>query len=217
MVDEVEGLWRTIVDWLRSHAPATAAHIRPPASGEALSSLAAALGRTLPADLHRWWQLADGMTVGVLDPLIPSLYTPLPVAEALKNRQFSLSLDQESTDADEVAGAPSYGFHPLFVPIAEDHCGQTMFIDLREGSQHGCIGVWDHESAWDDGVYWESLSDMLTDVRDALVHGRPALVAHAERRLQHFAGHAVDASIWRAAVDSAGRLAWTPQEVGSRR
>ncbi|SNY37936.1 hypothetical protein [Paractinoplanes atraurantiacus] len=73
----------------------------------------------------------------------------------------------------------------------------------------------DHESAWDDGVYWESLTDMLTDVRDALVHGRPALVAYAERRLQHFAGHTVDASTCRATVDAAGHLEWTEQEVGS--
>ncbi|XVU28334.1 SMI1/KNR4 family protein [Actinoplanes sp. CA-054009] len=228
MVDEVEGSWHTIVGWLHAHAPTTAARIRPPAGDASLASLAAALGRPLPADLRRWWQLADGMTTGVLDPLIPPLYTPISVAEAIEHRQFALSLNEELADADEdddddidesadIAGASRYEFHPLFVPIAEDHCGQTMFVDLREGSQHGCIGVWDHESAWDDGVYWESLSDMLTDVRDALVHGRPALVAYAERRQQHFAGHAVTAEICQAAVDASGSLEWIPEEVGPRR
>jgi cell wall assembly regulator SMI1 len=229
MADEVDDLWRSIMEWLRSHAPATAAGIRPPATDAALSSVIAALERPLPADLQRWWRLADGMTRGVLDPLIPSIYTPLPLADALEIRQFSLKLEDdimgsvEVLDGDQVdesydmAGPPCYGFHPLFVPIAEDHCGDTMFVDLREGSQHGCIGVWDPESDWDDGVCWESVTDMLTDVRDALLHGEPAMVAYAERRQQHFAGLAVDAAIWRAEVDSRDRLTWTPQEVGSRR
>ena len=227
MADEVEGLWRTIVEWLHGHAPATAAGIRPPAADWALSEVVAAVGKPLPADLQRWWRLTDGMTRGVLNPLIPPIFTPLPLADGLNIRQFSLSLEEELANEDldgdevdesyQVAGAPCYGFHRLFVPIAEDHCGETMFVDLRDGPQHGCIGVWDPESAWDDGVSWEGVADMLTDIRDALVRCEPALVAHAERRLQHFAGRAVDATIWRPDVDSTGHLEWIPQEVGTRR
>jgi hypothetical protein len=43
------------------------------------------------------------------------------------------------------------------------------------------------------------------------------LVAHAERRLQHFAGHAVDATTWQAEFDSKTQLRWTPHEIRSRR
>lgn len=92
----------------------------------------------------------------------------------------------EVDESAEVAGAPSHAFHPLFLPIAEDHCGQTMFVDLREGPWHGCIGVWDHESAWDSAVCWESITDMLTDVDNALLHGKPAVVAYVKRWIQRF-------------------------------
>lgn len=219
MSGEIEGLWRSITEWLSRHAPATADGIRPPASDDALSAVAVALGRPVPAELRQWWQLADGMNRELLDPLIPSLYTPLPIADALEIRNFLVDLwsadDGEEPDEADEAGAPSYVFHPLFMPIAEDGCGQTMFVDLREGSWHGCIGVWDHESAWDSAVYWESITDMLTDVRNALFQGSPALVAHVRRWIERFHGHSGGTEVWLPEVDSTGHLEWTPQEIGS--
>jgi hypothetical protein len=128
-----------------------------------------------------------------------------------------LSDGDDPDEMAEVAGAPSYAFHPLFMPIAEAGCGQTMFVDLREGSWHGCIGVWDHEVAWDSAVYWDCITDMLADVLHALMHGEPALVAHAERYLQRFPGHAANTGVCWAAVDSTGHLAWTPGDVGAHR
>ncbi|MDI6104061.1 SMI1/KNR4 family protein [Actinoplanes sp. NEAU-A12] len=222
MPSDVEGLWRSITEWLSCHAPATADVVRPPASDDDLSAVEVALGRPVPAELRHWWRMADGMNRGVLDPLIPPLYTPLPIADALEIRDFLVNLwpadDDELGDVDElaeVAGAPSYAFHQLFLPIAEDHCGQTMFVDLREGPWHGCIGVWDHESAWDSAVYWESITDMLTDLSKALLHGDLALVAHAERWFQRFPGHTAGTEVCRAAVGSTGHLKWTPCEIGS--
>jgi hypothetical protein len=73
------------------------------------------VGRLLPADLQQWWRSADGMNRGILDPLIPSLYTPIPIADALEIRQSLVNVwpaDEgddlgEVDESAEVAGAPS--------------------------------------------------------------------------------------------------------------
>jgi hypothetical protein len=57
---------------------------------------------------------------------------------------------------------------------------------------------------------------MLTDIRDALVDGRPALASHAFRRGHRFAGRNVDAPIFEAAVTEDGELEWVETEFGHR-
>jgi cell wall assembly regulator SMI1 len=217
MTDQVEALWSGIVTWLHREAPATAGQLRPPATEAVIGEATRQLGRSLPDDLLQWWGLADGLAPSAMDPLIPPLYTPVPVADALRIRQDWLRLMRSEPEHDEPgeAGSPSHRFHDLFLPIAVDHCGQAMFVDLRDGRWHGCIGVWDHESAWDNAVYWESVTDMLTDIRDGLINRKPALVAYAGRRLRRFAGYQVEASIWRASVTD-GEVEWTDHPIHSR-
>jgi cell wall assembly regulator SMI1 len=219
---DIDSLWDGIVAWLANNAASTATKLLPPTSGETHGAVATAMGTSLPTDLLRWWQLTDGVQEYELDALIPPLFTPLPCATVLLRRQEWLETEERFAlkDVDRetwnIAGEPSYRIHPRWLPIAEDGCGQTMFVDLRAGPRHGCIGVWDHESAWDDGIYWDDITDMLTDVHNALLHRHPALLVHASRRLRLFAGRDVDAAIFYAEVDADGELHWTEQQLQVR-
>lgn len=115
---------------------------------------------------------------------------------------------------DEAGDEQTFDFHPLFLPIGTDTLGNSLCADLRNGEHHGCIGAWDHESGWDDALFWDNIIDMLTDVRNALINGSPTLVSYAYRRGQRFAGYTVDTPIFYAAVTGDSELAWRAAELG---
>ena len=87
--------------------------------------------------------------------------------------------------------------------------GRYLFVDLRVGPLHGCVAEWDEKFSFDDAIHWPSITEMLSDIADALTHGTPAMTFHAAGRLRHFAANP-DALVdtYRATVSSSGRLAW---------
>lgn len=185
MAGQVASLWQDIAEWLRRDAPASAAHIRPPTPDALIAQVEDEVGRRLPADLREWWQQADGVSNPVMAFLIPNGFAPMSCREALQSRASWLELAAESSPEDEpidMAGDEhAFDFHRLFLPIGDDTLGNFLCADLRDGRQHGCIGEWNHEAGWDNALFWESVTDMLTDVRDALVDSRPALADYAFR------------------------------------
>lgn len=169
-----------------------------------LDAVERVLDRPLPADLAEWWRVG-----GRVEHLIPPEHTPLSAAAALEIRRDRLDehLRRGESIVDGEAGDPSRGFQSAFVPIAGDSAGRLLFVDLRGGPLHGCVGEWD--DGFVDVVHWPSVAEMLGDVADALVHGVPAMTFHAAGRLRHFAGHPeVPVLTYRATMTPAGRLAW---------
>ena len=75
-------------------------------------------------------------------------------------------LDNES--AGTVADIP---WLPSWLPIADDIGGAYLFLDLREGPQHGCVGRMDKEEISFSRPVWSSVTEMLAEVADALVNG----------------------------------------------
>lgn len=202
----VEESWTRIVTWLSDSAPATAAGLRSAASD--LSRVELALDRPLPPDLAEWWSLADASGA---ERLIPLEHTPLSVAAALEVRRERLDqhLRRGESIVDGEAGEPSRGFQSAFVPIAGDGHGRYLFVDLRGGPLHGCIGEWDDLGSFVDVISWPSVAEMLGDVADALVHGVPALTFHAAGRLRHNAcSPEVPVLTCRARVTPNGQLTW---------
>ena len=119
-----------IVDWLRRRAPAAIAGLRPPASD--LGPVEAALGRPLPADLAALWRLHDG---GL--PIFE--YAGLGCAEALRRRAGLEQLRAAGAFAGHEVfeqAAPRIQptkWHPAWIPLAEDGCGNLYCVDLEPG------------------------------------------------------------------------------------
>ncbi len=209
----VEESWTRIVDWLRGSARATAAAFTTasaPTARPDLEEVERVLGRPLPADLAQWWRLASDASGA--ERLIPIEHTPLSVADALRVRREHLdrALRHGESIVDGEAGEPSRGFQSAFLPIASDPHGRHLFVDLRGGTLHGCVGEWDDIGRFVDVITWPSVAEMLSDIADALVHGVPALTFHAAGRLRHFAGHPeIPVLTYRASVTPAGHLIWT--------
>jgi cell wall assembly regulator SMI1 len=170
----VEESWRRIAGWLGRHAPVTAAAIRPAARAAETFRVTDAVGRPLPEDLLRWWELMDGIADADYHAgtPIPPFYLPLPVAD-VHERFASLSrfADQECCGADgahaTTAGQPSFGFCTATVPICRDSGGDALVADLRDGTRRGCVMEWTAEGGYRETA-WTGTAAMLADVADRL-------------------------------------------------
>ena len=213
-VAPVEESWKRIVAWVAGSAPATASsgRVRQRAGVRRPTARPTWSGPTdLPPDLAEWWRLAGTDAAG-FERLIPFEHTPLTLAAALEARRHRLDLHLRRGESivDGEAGDPSRGFQSAFVPIAADGDGRYLFVDLRGGPLHGCVGEWDDTGGFVDVISWPSVAEMLGDIADALEHGVPALTFHAAGRLRHFVDHPeIPVLTCRAAVTPAGQLTWT--------
>ncbi|MBQ0895466.1 SMI1/KNR4 family protein [Micromonospora sp. U56] len=209
MTSQVPQSWQLIATWLAEHAPLTASEMRPPASPAAIEAVQRQLPVRLPADLVAWWESCDGFTDGAVYALLPEIHVPLCTARVIEARQSQLDLEAKfgsPTAMTGQAGEFSRAFQDAFVPIAEDHCGQLLFVDLRPGPLHGCVSEWDHEQAFLALPIWDSVAAMLTDVAVALQSGTPACLDFARR--QRAAGSTADPSAVPI-VTPDGELEWS--------
>jgi cell wall assembly regulator SMI1 len=210
-VASVDESWTRIVAWLDDSGLSASDEKQLDPDAPGLADVERVLDRPLPPDLAEWWRLSGADTSG-LERLIPIEHTPLPIADALEARSHRLNqaLRHGESIVDGEAGDPSRGFHSAFVPIAFDGHGRYLFVDLRGGPLHGCVGEWDDAGGFVDVISWPSVAEMLGDIADALEHGVPALTFHAAGRLRHFVDHPeIPILTCRAVVSPAGHLTWT--------
>lgn len=178
--------------------------IRPPAPAGRIAEVAAAIGRPVPLDLDQWWQQADGMERGARGCLIPWGFVPMSCRDTLEVRaswlNSSAALDDEGDDELSVADdADLYGFHPLFLPIGDDLCGNFLCIDMRNGPRNGHLGRFDHEAGWYGADFlYRGVTHMLLEIRNALIDGAP-VSAGARGRV---------ARSYRAVVTPSRELEW---------
>jgi cell wall assembly regulator SMI1 len=210
MGDAAGDAWRRITAWIADNAPDTAAQVRGPGDAGLIDAVERDVGVPLPPDLRAWWCLADGFHPGVLQALIPWIHVPLPIAVARDERRHLVELSAragwpDSDGYDAEAGSFSHRYQATFVPISTDHCGQVLFVDLRPGTLHGTVSEWDHEEGFLRPPHWMGVTDMLSDIGDALELGQPAMVEYAERL--RAAGFGSDPRAW-AEVTHTGELEW---------
>ncbi|WP_354146449.1 SMI1/KNR4 family protein [Arthrobacter sp. 754] len=73
------------------------------------------------------------------------------------------------------AGTRASMFISPFLPIAEDGSGDFLFVDLRGGRQHGCVGEYfKGEADWRPAI-WPSIEALLDETLSSLESGRPVL------------------------------------------
>lgn len=217
MADQVPALWGEIIDWLRRNAPVDAGRLRPPAADSLIAEVHATVGRPLPPDLWQWWQRADGAVHVAGVYLIPWGFAPMSCRDALEDRAGRLEIEAENAiddeDLDDEAHGDEYfyyNFHPHYLPIGDDHCGDCLYVDLREGPEYGFIKFFDHEDSNPSGFYWRSITEMLVEVRDALIDDKPGLLGRALRTTT--GPEAFQA--YRATATPERELSWVPEKLG---
>ena len=163
---------RRIVAWFRAHA-ADDRRSNPPAgaSASSLSALSRALGVDLPPDLVAWWRLHDG-GVSIFE------YEGLSCAASRGRRAGMEELRRDGVLADHelfpqtVARIARTKWHPLWIPLAEDGCGNLYCVDMGPGR----MGVVGQVIRWEmrGGAFAASsvvLAELLERYADALESG----------------------------------------------
>ena len=79
--------------------------------------------------------------------------------------------DDWNVEPSPTAGQSAFVFLPHFVPIADNGCGETLFVDLRPGPLSGCVTPYLQGDADTHGPFWPSVSAMLEEVADSLESG----------------------------------------------
>lgn len=169
------------MDWLGEHAPATGSVLRPPEDPSAVLALAQETGVEPPGDLRTWWSVCGGTGQLAYAEVLPPFYTPIGPSDSL--RSWRLKRPFWSADLDSEAGAPTVGFHPMWLPIAFDGCGDALAVDLRPGALSGCVVEWDRQRGEMAKPEWVCVEEMLDQVATALEHrGR---LGHCEPLVTH--------------------------------
>ncbi|WP_253770340.1 SMI1/KNR4 family protein [Goodfellowiella coeruleoviolacea] len=163
--------WGRIVQWLADHAPVTYAPLIAGSAEQDIVALQQELGFELPVDLRTWWTLCGGTRDRAFAEVLPPFYTPYSAADALDARRMWMKITRDNwgaVEAEPEAGSMAWSWHPAFVPIAFDGCGNDLVVDLRPGELHGCVKEHDHEEGALRKPEWPSLTVMLDEVATAL-------------------------------------------------
>lgn len=175
--------------WLRHHAPRAHAALRPPASKADLVALQEAIGRPLLPDLRAWWLYADGVHFAPQADggrLIPHAFNPYPTAEALKSRRMWMDVARQlgpiellepflAAENDRPAGTRCDTWLPAWLPVATNHGGANLFVDLRGGPKHGCVTKYYRDNGALDQPEWADVAAMLHDIADRLTDNEAQL------------------------------------------
>ncbi|MFI5893713.1 SMI1/KNR4 family protein [Actinoplanes sp. NPDC051513] len=173
----MQSSWRMIFGWFAQHHPDVCGEFRGPADEKDIEAVEQATGRSLPTDQLAWWRLCDGTErYGPVPLHVPVAWAPASTALALdSHRSLTNDLarywpDLMEQDSEPAGTSTDIPWLPSWLPIAHDLGGNYLFLDLREGPAHGCVGVQYNDDAFTGEPAWWSVADMLADVADALTN-----------------------------------------------
>ncbi|WP_432888573.1 hypothetical protein ACQPYH_07975 [Kribbella sp. CA-245084] len=132
--------------------------------------------------------------------------------EMMRRITSSVSPDRELSAEQDPAGTRSFDWLDAFLPIGDAGTDCNLFVDLREGEHHGCVGTFDNESEGFSIPEWFSIGEMLADVADSLTLGQPALQDHGRRMHAATPFPAHPPYGWSPYIDE-GRLRWSLVEL----
>ena len=174
--------WRRVVAWCADRAPATAAALHGPAGEAALAAVQRDLEQIWPDDLLCWLRVSDGADRTSVAGVIPWGFVPSQIGRIRTDWRMMTDISREVGESDDLtvmerqaAGSRASHFLSSWVPIADDGGGDRLFVDLRPGELHGCVGRF-----WEDGFhgpdygvhFWASVAHMAETLADALETGR---------------------------------------------
>ncbi|MEU5691153.1 SMI1/KNR4 family protein [Actinosynnema sp. NPDC020468] len=160
--------WERILAWLDDYAPSTGSAFVPNEDAAAVEALADATGLEPPDELRAFWSVCGGTANLGFAEVLPPFYTPLGPTNALRSWRLKARFRPDELDSE--AGTPTTGYHPLWLPIAFDGCGDALALDLRPGALRGCVVEWDREGQEMLKPEFAGFGDMLDEVATALEH-----------------------------------------------
>lgn len=161
--------WIRIEDWLRRHAPVSAAVLAPPADPAEIAAAEDTLGLALPAELAESLRRHNGLRKWA--KILPEK-PPLSVARIVKHRQMCMDIAADIDGFTTLDGDTEPWWHELWVPFAESD-GDAQVIDLRPGPGHGRLGWAVHDDLGDFAGAWPSLGAYLRETANGLATGTP--------------------------------------------
>lgn len=144
MAVSVTPVWLRIEAWLNAHAPRTFASLPGPAEPTAIAEADEAPGMRFPRALVESLLRHDGTDHATLLPSIWVLHGVRGLAETWQQR---IRIHPETDDEWDPEREYGPWWHPQWIPIAWNGCGDSMVIDQRDCTKQGRIGV-----AWHDDV-----------------------------------------------------------------
>ncbi|MCS4255978.1 hypothetical protein M2405_004281 [Rhodococcus erythropolis] len=135
-----------------------------------------------PADINSWTSdlldYFDFYDAGEVE-LFPR-FLKLNLDRSMKLRAMWIKIGKNSPyiDYEELsassgaAGDHADVFLEKFIPIADGN-GETLVVDLREGSQKGCILCYPSDRAISNGVAWKGLAELLEEITRSLTEAAP--------------------------------------------
>ncbi len=178
-VELVRRSWTSIVRWLGTHAPASAAALHGPADETTLIAAQAETGRPWPPQLVAWLRMNDGEGRSGGAAVLPLGFLPLGVDWIVKNWRVMVQISNEvygpvepAANETQPAGTKSFPYLRSWLPIGDDTGGDLLFVDLRPGAQSGCVAAYEEGDAFTRAPIWPDIAAMLEDVDAALRTGR---------------------------------------------
>ncbi|MFJ5049798.1 SMI1/KNR4 family protein [Streptomyces sp. NPDC088719] len=168
-VGQATAAWERIEKWLRAHAPASAALLRPAAGEADIAAVEEAIGVTFPPALRAWYRLHDGIG----DPEDGKSWWPagfLPGGQGwYRLGQLQSAYVMHTRDGEREPGR---------VPISctPDDMWHGLYLDARPGEpSYGNLGRWvvdrEPELIPESTSGWP-LESWLVEIADALEQGR---------------------------------------------
>lgn len=164
----VPASWDRIDAWLRTHAPADHAMLRPPADPAAVEAAEAEMGLRFPPDLSASLACHDGMDEG--RSVLPGR-PPAPVDKIVAHWSLCIDINEDlGLFDDDLEEDEEPWWHPSWIPWAVLD-GDSQVIDMRPGPDQGRLGNVEHDdgASFDHG--WPSLGAYLAEVADVLENG----------------------------------------------
>ncbi|MFF7676576.1 SMI1/KNR4 family protein [Actinacidiphila glaucinigra] len=167
--EAAELAWDRIDSWLRLHAPATFAMLRPPAPEEEITAVQRRMGVTFPPDLVATLRRHDGADE---DFLLPTHDGLLGTHGCEARSRFLRGMLAECLDADPEENDGAYWHHHFVQFASYVITADGLTVDCRPGASFGRVGRFFDESGTDFG-HAPSLGAYLGDLADSLEHGLP--------------------------------------------
>ncbi|MFG2652426.1 SMI1/KNR4 family protein [Streptomyces sp. NPDC048436] len=159
----IEDSWLRIENWLCEFAPAAYASLPPAAGSDAVRVAERQCGLVFPEDLVASLRRHDGAG----ECLLPGNYRLFAAAEIAKDYVWWIGSQQRDVP-DELRY-----WRSSWLPLAGDGAGDSLFVEMATGDQHGRIGAHAHGDGgrFDDRPQYTSLQALLSWAAQALSVG----------------------------------------------
>ncbi|MFI0463960.1 SMI1/KNR4 family protein [Saccharopolyspora sp. 5N102] len=169
---DVRTAWNRIVAWCHEYAPTTAREMTDPSADAEIAAAEKAIGERFPDDLRDFFRCVGSITDISSGAVLPPAHAPLSLADSLRTRKMMIDIRGEPGDwlaeTGPIAGTGGDTWSLRWIPIGEDNCGTTLFVDLREGAQRGCVMDFDKVEACSEPPQWPGVAAMLAEIAEAL-------------------------------------------------